>query len=172
MPTRAWCTDSAIPLFCPADRVDFLVSLRTVADRNVASATFSAAIRVRIRKLTPEEAEKVKPTGVYATDCWTGDIWSHQGLQSIRDRLEAARLANRPQKGRKETTSRGKRQLRTHIMFAERRDNRLRRRTRLDGKQTHCPGMIKLCASATPFKPYPRWIKFRSKSEIRKHFRC
>ncbi|KAF4639234.1 hypothetical protein TGRH88_050060 [Toxoplasma gondii] len=58
MPTRAWCTDSAIPLFCPADRVDFLVSLRTVADRNVASATFSAAIRVRIRKLTPEEAEK------------------------------------------------------------------------------------------------------------------
>ncbi|KFG40919.1 hypothetical protein TGP89_310515 [Toxoplasma gondii p89] len=121
MPTRAWCTDSAIPLFCPADRVDFLVSLRTVADRNVASATFSAAIRVRIRKLTPEEAEKVKPTGVYATDCWTGDIWSHQGLQSIRDRLEAARLANRPQKGRKETTSRGKRQLRTHIMFAETR---------------------------------------------------
>ncbi|KYK70032.1 hypothetical protein TGPRC2_310515 [Toxoplasma gondii TgCatPRC2] len=63
MPTRAWCTDSAIPLFCPADRVDFLVSLRTVADRNVASATFSAAIRVRIRKLTPEEAEKVsEPT--------------------------------------------------------------------------------------------------------------
>ncbi|KEP62909.1 UNVERIFIED_CONTAM: hypothetical protein HHA_453290 [Hammondia hammondi] len=56
--------------------------------------------------------------------------------------FEAARLANRPQKGRKETTTRGKRQLRTHMMFAERRDSRLGRRTRLDGRQTHCPGIV------------------------------